>query len=350
MSERSVQESYTDVLKAYMVRQDEELLARAQELGRKLVADAIPTEQIGEIHAKALGEVAKELSSRASTKAIRLTTALLIEMLIGFGLAFREQAETKKKEEKARRQVEKQPLQSQKMETVGLLAWRIAHDFNNLLTTISEYAQMIVNRLNRGDPMRGDAEEVKRAAHRGALLTRQLRAFSRKQVLQPRILNFSAVIMDMDRMLRGTIGEDIELVANPAPALHNVYADPGQIEQVIMTLAANARDAMPKGGKLTIETANVEFDEEYARLHADVDSGSYVMLAVSDTGIGMDEETLSHILEPSPTTKGPGRGTWLGISAVYGIVKQSGGHIRVQRQPGQGATFKVYLPQIEEAD
>jgi two-component system, cell cycle sensor histidine kinase and response regulator CckA len=247
-----------------------------------------------------------------------------------------------------RKDMEQQLQQSQKMESVGRLAGGVAHDFNNLLTTILGNASMVLMDTGKDDPCRAMIEEIKRAGERAANLTRQLLAFSRKQIIQPEVICLNEVINDIEKMLRRIIGEDIELKIDPAPDLGNVEADVGQIEQVIMNLIVNARDAMPHGGKLTIETANVELDETYARAHMAVTPGPYVMLAVSDTGTGMSREIMSQVFDPFFTTKEKGKGTGLGLSTVYGIVKQSNGNIWVYSEPEKGATFKIYLPRCEE--
>jgi two-component system, cell cycle sensor histidine kinase and response regulator CckA len=246
-----------------------------------------------------------------------------------------------------RRQLEDHLRQTLKMEAIGQLAGGVAHDFNNLLTIISGYGQLLEEKT--GSKEREYVQEILKASDRAASLTRQLLAFSRRQIMAPQVLDLNSIVANMEKMLKRLIGEHIELATLQHPDLGRVKADSGQIEQVILNLAVNARDAMPEGGKITIETANVELDESYARTHSSVVPGQYVMLAVSDGGVGMDSETMTHIFEPFFTTKERGQGTGLGLSTVYGIVKQSSGSIWVYSEVGAGSTFKVYLPRVQES-
>jgi PAS domain S-box-containing protein len=248
-----------------------------------------------------------------------------------------------------RKKLEDQLIKAQRMEAVGILAGGLAHDFNNLLTAILGYSDLMIMGLHQEDPFYAYLGEITKAVNRGSSLVNQLLAFSRKQVLQPRVINLNDAVIDMEKMLRRLIGEDIELITFIEQELGLVKADPSQIEQIIMNLAVNARDAMPQGGKLTLETANIELDDTYCQNHVGVNPGPYVMLAVSDNGIGMDAKTLSRIFEPFFSTKETGKGTGLGLATIYGIVTQSGGHIWVYSEPGKGTTFKVYLPRVEES-
>jgi signal transduction histidine kinase/CheY-like chemotaxis protein len=255
-----------------------------------------------------------------------------------------------KRAEEALRLTEEQLRQSQKMEAIGGLAGGIAHDFNNLLTVIKGYAELSCLGLDKNDPLRGNIEEIRKASERASNLTRQLLAFSRRQILDVKVINLNTLLKDLDRMLHRILGEDIDLVYHLSEDIGKVKTDPGQIEQVILNLAVNARDAMPSGGKMTIETLNMELSEAYAQTHLEVTSGHYVMLSVSDSGAGMPPEVKERIFEPFFTTKEKGKGTGLGLSTVYGIVKQSGGNINVYSEPGIGTTFKIYLPRVEEEE
>lgn len=249
----------------------------------------------------------------------------------------------------ATKELEHQLRQGQRLESVGILAGGIAHDFNNMLTAINGYAQMTLRNLKEGDPLRGNIEEIMKAGLRSAALTDQLLAFSRRQVLRPVVLNLNTVIADTLKMLQRLIGEDIQLTATLEPRIGRVIVDPGQFSQIVMNLAVNARDAMPQGGTLTIATANVFIEPEYARQHVGILPGAYVLTTVSDNGSGMSEDIKQHIFEPFFTTKEVGRGTGLGLATAYGIVKQSGGSIEVSSEEGTGTTFRVFLPRVTAA-
>jgi signal transduction histidine kinase len=253
----------------------------------------------------------------------------------------------RKRAEVSQRQVEEQLRQTQKMDAIGKLTGGIAHDFNNLLTIVTGYSELVLSRLMPNDPLRDPVQEIKKAGDRAAGLTGQLLAFSRRQVLQPQLLDLNQVVAMTEPTLRRQIGADVELKTTPGALQAHVQADQGQLEQVILNLVANARDAMPHGGTLTIETADVELEAAYADGHLEVEPGPYALLAVTDTGCGMDAATRARLFEPFFTTKEEGKGMGLGLSTVYGIVKQSAGHIWVYSEPGLGTTFKIYLPRIE---
>jgi two-component system cell cycle sensor histidine kinase/response regulator CckA len=342
-------------------RRELEMLGYKEEelLGRpvwKFVVEEEMTRQV--IMAKIAGDVSfHETFERTYRRKDGTTLPVLIEdrvirdkkgRITGIRSMIEDITERRRAEE-ALKKSEEQVRQWQRVEAIGRLAGGVAHDFNNLLMTIKGCSELLLGELDPHDFRREEVEEIRKAAQRATALTRQLLAFGRRQVLQPQVLDLNEVVANMDRMLQRLIGEDIQLLTVLDPELWPVKVDPGQIEQVIMNLAVNARDAMLGGGKLTIETANVVLDEEYALRHVAVKPGPCVMLAVTDNGCGMDKETRSHLFEPFFTTKNKGEGTGLGLSTVYGIVKQSGGNIWAYSEVGQGTTFKVYLPRVEEA-
>ncbi len=262
--------------------------------------------------------------------------------------AFDRMRQTLQRNDSERQQLEEQLRQSQKMEALGRLAGGVAHDFNNLLTIIKGHSDLLLDWLKTSEASYKSCEQIHKAADRAASLTRQLLAFSRRQVLQPKVLDLNVLVMEMDKLLERLIREDVEFVFLPGAALGNVKADPGQIEQVLLNLTVNACDAMPKGGKLTIETSNLTVDGEYAQTRPGLQQGPFVLLSATDTGHGMDAKTKARIFEPFFTTKEVGKGTGLGLAMVYGIVKQSGGFIWVESSPGKGSRFEVYLPKVSE--
>jgi nitrogen-specific signal transduction histidine kinase/ActR/RegA family two-component response regulator len=255
---------------------------------------------------------------------------------------------TLQRNEAERQQLEEQLRQSQKMEALGRLAGGVAHDFNNLLTIIKGHSELLLDRISNSDPSYKSGDQIHKAADRASSLTRQLLVFSRRQILQPKVLNLNVLVNEMDKLLQRLIREDVEYEFLPGANLKNVKADPGQIEQVLMNLTVNACDAMPEGGKLKVATRNVTADAAYVQTRPGLAPGSYVLLSTTDTGHGMDAKTQARIFEPFFTTKEVGKGTGLGLSTVYGIVKQSGGFIWVQSAPGKGSSFEVYLPEVQE--
>ena len=319
--------------------------------GRNLRALVVPPDKVDE--SRALGNLSEKTNPavletiRQRKDGTRVEVSLLVSpVIVGTGLdavycIYRDISD--------RKTVEGQLRQSQKMEAIGRLAGGVAHDLNNLLTVITGYSELQLNTIAAAHPLRLQAEQIRQAAERASTLTRQLLAFSRRQVLQPRPINLNSIVNSVESLLRRLIGEDVDIVFDSAPDLGTVRADPGQMEQVIMNLAINARDAMPRGGKLVLQTSNTELDDSYSRMHVGVKPGRYVLLSVSDNGVGMDETTLSHIFEPFFTTKETGKGTGLGLSTVYGIVQQSEGHIWVYSEPGRGTSFKIYLPRMDES-
>jgi PAS domain S-box-containing protein len=334
--------------------------SREQAVGIELAALIIP-EELRENHRLALTRQPHDGPSRIIGRRLELEalradgSRFPIELSVsridsGDGTRFtawiRDLSERRRTEE-ALRLSEAQLRQAQKMEAVGRLAGGVAHDFNNVLTAIFGYADLVLDSLAAADPRRNDLEEIKRAAHRAAGLTRQLLAFSRKQVMQPRQVNLNEIIENLEGLLLKLIGQEIELQIDAAPSLWDVKADPGQIEQVLMNLASNARDAMPEGGRLTIATANEDLRPDGSSTPLGIEPGRFVRLTVADTGHGIPANVRAHIFEPFFTTKEQGKGTGLGLATVYGIVKQSGGWVYLDEAPGSGTSFRIYLPRID---
>jgi two-component system, cell cycle sensor histidine kinase and response regulator CckA len=339
----------------------EELIGYSrEEILQMRVSDVVPRSYLDEIHARLKKKLADHSLTIYEVEAIRkngsrvpieVSSRLIYEN--GAPVAVQGSARDiteRKRAEEALRASQFQLQQSQKLEAIGQLAGGVAHDFNNMLTAIIGYTDLSLRRVGLENPIRRNLEETKKAAERAASLVRQLLAFSRKQILEPKVLDLNDVVKDMEKMLTRLIGENIQLATRLEPDLGSVKADPSQVEQIIMNLVVNARDAMPRGGKVTIETANITFDDHTVLRHVSAKPGEYVMLAVSDTGSGMDRETQQRIFEPFFTTKDVGKGTGLGLSTVYGIVKQSGGYIWVYSEQGMGTMFKVYLPRMDDAN
>jgi two-component system cell cycle sensor histidine kinase/response regulator CckA len=292
-------------------------------------------------------EVAVECMKQGAADYMLKSNILRLPSAVLNALKRRESEKEKAKALEALRQSEEQLRMSQKLEAIGQLAGGVAHDFNNLLTVITGYSELLLRRAVPEDPNVSKIAQIHKAAERAASLTRQLLAFSRKQVLQPKVFDLNTLVADMTKMARRLISEDVKLVVALARTAVHINADPGQMEQVLMNLVVNARDAIPDGGAITIETSIVEIDQAYADMHVAVKPGTYAMLAVTDNGCGIDAETTKHIFEPFFTTKELGKGTGLGLSTVYGIVKQSGGNIWLYSEPGIGSTFKVYVPLVQ---
>jgi len=337
----------------------EELIGYSREEILQLrISDVVPRSCLDHIHARLKEKLADHSLTIYEVEAIRkdgsrvpieVSSRLIYENGVPVAVqgSARDISERKRAEE-ALRASQLQLQQSQKLEAIGQLAGGVAHDFNNMLTAIIGYTDLSLRRVGLENPIRRNLEETKKAAERAASLVRQLLAFSRKQILEPKVLDLNDVVKDMHKMLTRLIGENIKLATRLETDLGSVKADPCQVEQIIVNLVVNARDAMPRGGRVTIETANIALDDQNASKHVSVKPGEYVMLAVSDTGSGMDQETQARIFEPFFTTKEVGKGTGLGLSTVYGIVKQSGGNIWVYSEQGLGTVFKVYLPRIDD--
>jgi PAS domain S-box-containing protein len=334
--------------------------AREDAAGRELVALIVP-EEYREEHRRALSQQPRDgpsqvIGQRLEFEALRAdNTRVPVELSVSridsadgvFFTAWIRDLTDRRRSEEALRLSEAKLRQAQKMEAVGRLAGGVAHDFNNVLTAIFGYADLVLDGLTAGDPRRLDVEEIKRAANRAAGLTRQLLAFSRKQVMQPRRVNLNEIITNLETLLLKLIGQEIVLRLDLCPSLWDVKADSGQIEQVLMNLASNARDAMPEGGHLTIATVNEDLEPDDAAALVGIEPGRFVRLTVTDTGQGIPDHARAHIFEPFFTTKEQGKGTGLGLATVYGIVKQSGGWVYLDEAPGAGASFRIYLPREE---
>ena len=292
-----------------------------------------------------VGPVAAFLKPGDAVPWLLTTAAVAATSFVMIAIIRRDSLRRSRREEVSSK-LEVQLRQAQKLESLGRMAGSVAHDFNNLLTVINGYSDLLLSRIHTSDPIHQDLQEIRNAGERAAGLMRQLVIVSRRQVVQPRALDLNAIVSGAKTTLQRLIGADIELTTVLQPALGCVMADPGQIHQVLTNLAANARDAMPRGGKLSIEAANMDLDERLAREHGGLSPGGYVLLTVSDTGTGVSEDAMAHIFEPFFTTKRAGSGTGLGLAVVYGIVKQNGGHIAVSSEAGRGSAFRIFLPRL----
>jgi signal transduction histidine kinase/ActR/RegA family two-component response regulator len=351
-------EEYESALHAFLLLEDEEGLSRAYELGRQAISQGRGVIDLASIHTTAWTSVSPD--AEEAHRAWQFFAAALapFEMALrGFreaNQALKKAADTLERRVQERthelRRTEEQLRQSQKMDAIGRLAGGVAHDFNNILSVIISLSAVVQEDLPPNSPLRNDLQEINKAGVRGAALTKQLLMFSRQQILEPAIVDLDEVLTGMDTMLQRLIGADVGLVTLKNRRLGRVRADGGSIEQVIMNLVVNARDAMPKGGTLTIETTNLVVNEHLAEEHPELRLGPYVMLSVTDTGTGMDKATQGRVFEPFFTTKEKGKGTGLGLSTVFGIVRQSGGAIWVESEPGRGTTFRICLPRVEGVD
>ena len=351
-------QQYESALHSYLVDSDEEGLERAYELGRRAISQGLGVIDLASIHTSAWTSVSPDPDEAHRAWQFFAAALAPFEMALrGFreaNQALKKAADTLEQRVQERtnelRTTEQQLRQSQKMDAIGRLAGGVAHDFNNILSVIISLSDVVQEDLPPDSPLKNDLQEINKAGVRGAALTKQLLMFSRQQIFEPAIVDLDALITSMDTMLQRLIGADVGLVTLKNRRLGRVRADGGSLDQVIMNLVVNARDAMPRGGTLTIETANLVVDEHLASQHPDLAPGPYVMLSVSDTGVGMDRATQSRIFEPFFTTKEKGKGTGLGLSTVFGIVRQSGGAVWVESEPGRGTTFRVCFPRIDGVD
>ena len=340
MVQKSIKEKYFQLLKAHASEPEEKLLLEAGELGRALVVTDTPPEEIGEMHEEALKRLAHDHHDARAVEAIRSTSAPLMEILMAYGLAFRYRFEQQKA-------LEEQMRHAARMESIGRLAGGVAHDFNNILTAIIGYTQILLTRRHEDPDIPHYLTEIRGLGRRAAALTRKLLAFGRRLPRQPVVLNINSVIEGGVELLRRLIGEGIDMEFAPAPDLWSVWADPAQIEEVFISLAINSCDAMSKGGKLTVETANIVLEGHHADGNVVATPGHYVILAVSDTGCGVDRNVQEHMFEPFFTTKQGVNGDGLGLASTYGIVKEHRGHIEVHSQLGKGTDIKIYLPRAD---